>query len=123
MIGAGDLELVPEAVDRLLVGGDLGFEELEGDLLVEFRVEDLVDPAHAAVPQLFDDLVAAGERRTRLQLFDGRLNGLRLKNRDFFSRGERGGALPAIIRIRGIFEMAPGALHNPFSLLNRWAKA
>ena len=57
----GELELVVEALDRLPVRGDLGLDELERDLLVELLVDDLVDPAHAAVAQLLDDLVAAGE--------------------------------------------------------------
>ena len=60
---AGRLELVAETLDRLGVGGHFGPEELQGDLLVELGVVDLVDPAHAAAAELLDDLVAAGEDR------------------------------------------------------------
>ena len=73
----GELELVREALDGLLVQGDLGPQELEGDLLLDIRVEDLIDPAHAAVAQLLDDLVAAGEGGACGQLMDGRLKGFR----------------------------------------------
>ena len=36
-------------------------EELEGDLLVDGFIQDLVDASHPAQTQLFDDLVAAGK--------------------------------------------------------------
>ena len=60
----GEPELVPEPLDRLLVRGDLGFDELEGDLFFDLGVEDLVDPAHPALAEFLDDLVAAGEGET-----------------------------------------------------------
>jgi hypothetical protein len=39
----GDLELVLEALDRSLVGRDLGLDDLDGDLLADLRVEGPVD--------------------------------------------------------------------------------
>ena len=75
----GQLELVVEPFDRLLVGGDLRPDELEGDFLIELLVENPVDLAHAAVAQFLDDLVAAGEGRARGQFFKRCLKGLRLK--------------------------------------------
>ena len=57
------LQFVSKALDRRLVGGDLGVEELEGELFADFRVEDLIDPAHSSVAQVLDDLVSPGEGR------------------------------------------------------------
>ena len=37
------------------------FSNLSTRGLIPFFIEDLIDPAHAALAQLFDDLVAAGE--------------------------------------------------------------
>ncbi len=68
---AGRLELVAEALDRLGVGGHFGPEELQGDLLVELGVVDLVDAAHAAPAELFDDLVPPGEDRSGRELPEG----------------------------------------------------
>ena len=49
-----------------------GFDELQGDFFLDLRVEDLIDPAHPALAELFDDLVAAGEGRAGGQFVDGR---------------------------------------------------
>jgi hypothetical protein len=57
----GRPELVAEPLDRLAVGGDLGVEELQGDLFVDLFVEDLVDPAHPAFAQFLEHIIAAGE--------------------------------------------------------------
>ena len=59
---AGQLELVFEALDGRCVGNDFGPEDLEGHFLVDLQVQDLIDGAHSARPQLVDDLVAAGKR-------------------------------------------------------------
>jgi hypothetical protein len=67
----GELELVLEALDRLFVEPDLGFDELEGDDLLDLLVVDLVDLAHAAPPELLDNLVAAGEDRAPAQVLEG----------------------------------------------------
>ena len=103
-------ELVPEALDRLGVGGDLGLEELEGDLLPDLGVEDLVDAAHAALAQLLDDLVAAGEGRPGRQLADGRAQGFGRGRRAAFG-AERGGAPAAETRAGRIVETATRTLH------------
>ena len=58
---AGELDLVPEALDRPLVPGDLGVEELEGDLLADLLVEGAVDDAHPAGAELLDQLEPSGE--------------------------------------------------------------
>ena len=57
----------------VLVDGDLRPDELQGDFLVELLVEGPVDPAHAAVAQLLDDLVAAGEKAPCRELLARRL--------------------------------------------------
>src|SRR4030042_1907381 len=61
--GPGQPQLAPEALDGLLIRSDVGIEELEGEFFPDLGVEDFVDAAHAALAQLFDDLVAAGENR------------------------------------------------------------
>src|SRR5438477_374209 len=61
---AGDgfgLDLEAEAVLRRGVGA--GQEHLEGDDAVELQVAGLVDDAHAAAPQLAEDLVARHGRQ------------------------------------------------------------
>ncbi len=82
----GDLELIPEAVDRVLVGRHLGLDELQGHLGLDFLVVDFVDLAHSAFAKLFDDLVAIGKRRTRAEFFKGSLKCLRLKQGEFLGR-------------------------------------
>ena len=57
----GQLDFVPEALDRLLVEGDIGVEELEGDLLAHLLIERAVDDAHPAGTELFDQLKPPGE--------------------------------------------------------------
>ena len=59
---AGQLDLVPEAVNRLLVEGDIGVENLEGDLLADFLIVGAVDDAHPAGAQLLDELEPPGEQ-------------------------------------------------------------
>jgi len=44
----GRLDLVSEALYHPPLGRDLRLDELEGDLLVEFRVVGSVDPAHTS---------------------------------------------------------------------------
>ena len=46
-----------EAFPSVLVAGQIGREELQGDKPIEVRVEGLVDDAHAAATQLFQDPV------------------------------------------------------------------
>jgi hypothetical protein len=62
---AGQLELVPEAGDRLLIAGDIRSDDLDGDLFLDLYVEGFIDLAHAAMAELFNDLVAAGEQCSR----------------------------------------------------------
>jgi len=45
--------------------------------------------------QFFDNLVAAGERRARGQLFNGRFKGFRDFGMNVLGRGQLGPALPA----------------------------
>ena len=71
MIFAGQLDLVPEALDRPLVEGDLGVEELEGDLFADLLVEGAVDDAHPAGAELLDQLEPAGEELPLAQSFRG----------------------------------------------------
>ncbi len=109
---AGELELVPEALDRPQVGGDLGLEELERDILLDLPVEDLVDPAHPALADLLDDLVAVGESPAPLQAERGSLqgqSGTEGRLLAFLKKGEA--ALGAVVRLGGIIELATGAFH------------
>ena len=57
----GQLELVAEALDHLLVGAERGHEDLEGDGLADLPIQGLVDPAHAAAAELVEDPVPPGE--------------------------------------------------------------
>ncbi|OGD22074.1 MAG: hypothetical protein A2W03_05460 [Candidatus Aminicenantes bacterium RBG_16_63_16] len=58
----GQLDLVPEPVDRRLVDGDLGVKDLEGDLLAHFLVIGAEDDAHSPRAQLLDELEPPGEQ-------------------------------------------------------------
>ena len=73
---AGDLQLVAEALERPPVGGDLGADQLEGDLVLDQLVDRPVNLAHPAPAQLLDDQVPAGEDRaggeSRSRLIDRR---------------------------------------------------
>src|SRR5205823_5592462 len=64
-VGVGDLlgqaQLAAEALDRLLLVGEAGAHELEGDGLAEADVDGLVDVAHAARPDLLHQRVAVAE--------------------------------------------------------------
>ncbi len=53
------LGLVEEAAGDLGVGGELGLEELERDPVADAQLLGEVDGAHAALPQLADDLELA----------------------------------------------------------------
>ena len=73
--GPRQFQFVSKALDRLLVGGDLGIEELEGELFADLRVENLVNPAHPAVAEVLNDLVPPGKGRACGQFVDGHLKG------------------------------------------------
>ena len=68
---AGQLDLVPEPIDRLLVEGDIRMKDLEGDLLADFLVVGPVDDAHAAGAQLLDELEPPGEQIARCLILSG----------------------------------------------------
>ena len=98
-----------------------GLEELESQLLPDLGVEDLIDPAHAALAQLFDDLVAAGKGGAGLELADGRDQGFRRARGKAFGV-KRVGAAAAEPRVGRIFESATRALHGgiPYFGLTDW---
>ena len=50
---AGQLDLVPEAVDRRFVKGYFRMENLEGDLLADFLIESAVNLPHPPRAELF----------------------------------------------------------------------
>ena len=113
---AGELDLVPETLDRLRVRCDLGLEELEGDLFLDPGVVDLVDAAHPALAQLLDDLVAAGEGRAPGQLGVGRrLDGPGVVGPRVGRAQQRTPALPAIAGVIGVVVVAIRATHNSSS--------
>jgi hypothetical protein len=57
--------LALEACERLGVVGQLGGEDLDRDVAIEFRVARLVDLAHAAGPERGEDFVRAEARAVR----------------------------------------------------------
>ena len=64
-VGVGDLarevDLLLEAGDHGLVGGDGRQQGLEGDMIGQERVFGLVDFPHAAAAKVADNAVAAGD--------------------------------------------------------------
>ncbi len=116
---AGELELVPEALDRPLVGGDLGLEELERDILLDLLVKDLVDAAHPALADLLDDFVTVGEGAAALEGNSGRLEGQR-RPKGLLALAEEGQpALGAVVRLGGVIELTPRASHLDLDLKRR----
>ncbi len=109
--GPSETELAPEALDRVGVRGNLGLKELQGKLFPDLGIEDLVDAAHAAPPQLLDDLIAAGEGRARGQLADGGDQGFRHRRGGSFD-GERRGATAAEPGVGRADEAATGTLQS-----------
>jgi hypothetical protein len=85
---AGQLDLIPKAVNGPLIQGNIGVEDFEGDFLADFSIEGTVDAAHAAFTQLLDDLVSASKGRTRDQLIYGHPERLCLRDDEFFSGRE-----------------------------------
>ena len=59
---AGQLDLVPEPVDGLLVDGNIRMKNLKGDLLADFLIVGAVDDAHPAGAQFLDELEPPGEQ-------------------------------------------------------------
>jgi hypothetical protein len=55
--GRGSLSLPLETAESLRIPGDLIGEELQGDETVQLYVLSLVDHAHAAATEFFDDAV------------------------------------------------------------------
>jgi hypothetical protein len=88
----GELELVREPLEGLFVQAGFGPDELQGDLLAYFRILDFIDPAHAAMPQLLDDLVATSEGRAGGELVGGCLEGFCHDRRMVLGRRELGAA-------------------------------
>jgi hypothetical protein len=84
----GELELVREPLDSFFIEERFGPDELQGDFLAHFGVVNFVNPAHSAMAQFFDDLVAAGERCAGRQLFYRRLDGLCDFGMNVFGRGQ-----------------------------------
>jgi hypothetical protein len=57
----GEFQFVFEPLDRLFLDADFGADQLEGDHLADLMVVDFENFAHAALAELFDDLVPAGQ--------------------------------------------------------------
>jgi hypothetical protein len=95
-----------------LVRGDLGLDQLEGDLFLHFFIESPKDPAHSADAQFFDDFIPAGENKPPGELIASRLHG------HGEGRADRGieprGALGAILGIFRIVGLTLGAFHAVF---------
>jgi len=60
---AGDLDLIPEALDGPLLDRDLGPNQLEGHFLIDLLIEGTKNPTHAPAAELFDDFIPAGKQR------------------------------------------------------------
>jgi hypothetical protein len=87
-------------------------EELQSHLFLDFSVEDLIDPAHSAFAQVFDDLVSPGEGRPGSQLFNRHLDGRRRQVWLLLRQGRR--AIAARTGAGGIFKLAFRAFHPIF---------
>lgn len=118
---AGELELVSESLDHLLVDPDLRLEQLEGDFFFDLRVKDLADPAHSSLANFFYDLVAAGKGRTRGQFFDRGLKDFsfgtgghdtEFRRIRFMSPNKPLPAVGAELRSLGIIKLTLGALNH-----------
>ena len=59
---SGQLDLVPEPVDGLLVEGDIRVKDFEGDLFANFLIVGAIDDAHAAGAELLDQFEPPGEK-------------------------------------------------------------
>ena len=59
---AGQLDLVPEAVNGLLIDRDIRMEDLEGDLLADLFIVGAINDAHPAGAELLDQLEPPGEQ-------------------------------------------------------------
>ena len=103
---SGKFQFIPETLDDFVIGRDLGFEELQSHFLPEFLIEDLIDIAHSAFTQFFDDLVPVGKCASDGQFFQGLMDGFGLgKGEELCSTRV---AEPASLRV---FTLAAGAFH------------
>jgi hypothetical protein len=107
---SGQPQLAAEAFDRPFVGRDLGVEQLEGQLFADLGVVDLVDAAHAALAQVLDDLVAAGEGLAGGKL--ARERGRHDRGRGLAGAGHLRAAAAAEAGLRRIFGVAAGTTHR-----------
>ena len=103
---AGELQLVGEALDGRFIEDGLGPNKLQSDFSHDLGVLNLVDSAHAAMPQLLDDLVTASEGRACGQFADGGLNCYHDLGMNIPGRRERRAALVAEFQRLGIIGMA-----------------
>jgi hypothetical protein len=125
---AGQLELVPEAFDHLLVEADVRAEDLQGDGLADLLVDNFVDAAHAAAAEFIGYAVAPGEHGPGDDLAAGDAGGQRRGWRGSGEcggcgwRGDRAGAeergaVAAVPGIRDVLELAMRAFHGENPLL------
>jgi hypothetical protein len=109
---SGEFQFILESLDGLFFSGNLGKNELERDPFFDFRIKDLIDPAHSSGTEILDDLIAIGEnraRRKRLERFGESHSGRFIK----LDGGiDAGSALPAIAGIFRIVKMALGTFHD-----------
>ena len=113
----GQLDLVAEALDDVRVRGDLGFQQLEGDDLADLGVIGLVDGPHAALPDLLDDLEAAGERGAAREAFGRCLVGHGSDGHRLARAGKFPAAAAAETGPLGILVIAMRAFHRDIPIL------
>jgi hypothetical protein len=104
---------------RSIVAASVAISGLRSQLLPDLDIEDLIDPAHAALAQFLDDLVAAGEGRARLELADRGDEGFGQSGRGAFT-GKRSGAAATEARVGRIIEAAPRALQGGIPCFDSW---
>jgi hypothetical protein len=108
---SGQLQLIPEALDGLFIGRDLGFEDLNGNLFVDFLIDNLIDRSHPAPADLLDDLVSSSKNTSDTQVRFGPIE--RHGGRQgIFGENKLCPAFFAVSVLRGILKTALAAFHG-----------
>ncbi|MBA7681804.1 hypothetical protein ES703_90144 [subsurface metagenome] len=112
----GKLQLVPKTLDRLFIRSDLRFEELEGNLLVDFFIQHLVDLPHTSSAQLLDHLEPPRKNRPCLQFYRSCLESFCWRRGGFLCRMKWFSTVAAEFGIGRILEITFGTFHAQFTL-------
>jgi hypothetical protein len=111
---AGQLELIPEALDDPLVLHDLRLQNLERHDFFDLFIKDFIDAPHPPFAQVLDDLVPLGKCFADGELFQGNPESLCVRGPilgRLSRRRQLGTALPAKMRVLRILGLTLGSLH------------